>query len=89
MIIRGVVARVWPEGVKQEALRFIPLEEEEKPLRLGDRRMRITKAKENGKKPDLDEWDLKPFAGRTVALDITGYDEQWVYGCVDVARYQL
>lgn len=89
MIIRGVVARVWTQGVKAEALRFIPLEQEDKPLRKGGRRLRITKAKENGKKPDLDEWDLKPFAGRTVALDITGYDEQWVYGCVDVARYQL
>jgi len=89
VIIRGVVARVWTQGVKAEALRFIPLEQEDKPLRKGGRRLRITKAKENGKKPDLDEWDLKPFAGRTVALDITGYDEQWVYGCVDVARYQL
>ncbi|MBM3766667.1 MAG: hypothetical protein FJW32_14855 [Acidobacteria bacterium] len=83
------MARVWTQGVKAEALRFIPLEQEDKPLRKGGRRLRITKAKENGKKPDLDEWDLKPFAGRTVALDITGYDEQWVYGCVDVARYQL
>lgn len=89
MIIRGVVARVWPHGFNEEALRFIPLEEEDKPVRLGDRRMRISKAKGNGKKPELDEWDLKPFAGRTVALDITGYDELWVYGCVDVARYQL
>lgn len=89
MIIRGVVARVWPQGVKEESLRFIPLEQEDKAVRMGDRRLRITKAKENGKKPELDEWDLKPFAGRTVALDITGFDEAWVYGCVDVARYQL
>lgn len=89
MIIRGVVARVWPAGSKEETLRFIPLEQDDKPLRMGDRRMRITKAKENGKKPEPEEWDLKPFAGRTVALETTGFDEDWVYGCVDVARYQL
>jgi hypothetical protein len=89
MIIRGVVARVWPLGVKEQLLRFIPLEQEDQPVCMGDRRLRITKAKDNGKKPELDEWDLQPFAGRTVALDITGFDEVWVYGCVDVARYQL
>ena len=89
MIIRGVVARVWQPGGNEESLRFIPLEHEDKAVRMGDRRLRISKAKENGKKPETDEWDLKPFAGRTVALDITGFDERWVYGCVDVARYQL
>lgn len=89
MIIRGVVARVWPIRSAEEALRFIPLEQEDKPLRMGDRRLRITKAKENGKAPELDEWDLKPYAGRTVALETSGFDERWVYGCVDVARYQV
>jgi hypothetical protein len=85
MVIRGVVARVWNPT---ERLRFIPLEKDGTALTEGHRRLRLTRYKRGEPKPGRGEWEMLPYAGRTIAVQGADYDDEWVYGCVDAAMNQ-
>jgi hypothetical protein len=89
MVYRGVVAIVSVvEGrrVTGEQLRFIPLAAGDDWLAAGNRRLRVTRANKGDGNPVLLERNLYGFAGRLVAADATGFDEEWLYGCVDMAQ---
>jgi hypothetical protein len=91
MIFKGVVARVSRlEGRKivGEDLRFIPLMRGAELLMAGDMRLRITGARKGEANPELQERDLRVFAGRTIAAEATEFDECWLYGCVDISQNQ-
>lgn len=91
MIYRGVVAVVsiiQGRKVVGEELRFIPLSRGEALLAEGDKRLRVTRARKGEIDPELLERDLRGFAGRVVAAEATDYDEDWLYGCVDISQRQ-
>ena len=91
MLYRGVVAVVSVlngRKVVGEGLRFIPLMQGDTLLAEGNRRLRVTRARKGEVSPDVLERNLESFAGRVVAADATEFDDEWLYGCVDMARYQ-
>jgi hypothetical protein len=91
MVFRGVVAVVSilaGRKVMGEELRFIPLSRGESMLAEGDKRLRVTRARKGELDPEVLERDLRQYAGRVVAADATEYDDQWLYGCVDMSQHQ-
>jgi hypothetical protein len=54
----------------------------------GDKRLRVTRARKGELDPEVLERDLRQYAGRVVAADATEYDDQWLYGCVDMSQHQ-
>jgi hypothetical protein len=91
MVFRGVVAVVSilaGRKVTGEELRFIPLSRGESMLAEGDKRLRVTRARKGELDPEVLERDLRQYAGRVVAADATEYDDQWLYGCVDMSQHQ-
>jgi hypothetical protein len=91
MVFRGVVAVVSilaGRKVTGEELRLIPLSRGESLLAEGDKRLRVTRARKGELDPEVLERDLRQYAGRVVAADATEYDEQWLYGCVDMSQHQ-
>jgi hypothetical protein len=88
VIMRGVIAKVWPMKSRKEELRFVPLEIDDKLVAGGKQRLRVTRAKQGHSSPATTEWELGPFAGRMVALEGSAFDDKWVYECTDVAKYQ-
>jgi hypothetical protein len=91
MVFRGVVAVVSilsGRKVLGEELRFIPLSRGESLLAEGDKRLRVTRARRGELDPEVLERDLRQYAGRVVAADATEYDDQWLYGCVDMSQHQ-
>ena len=91
MVFRGVVAVVCilaGRKVVGEELRFIPLSRGESLLAEGDKRLRVTRARKGEVDPEVLERDLRQYAGRVVAADATEYDDQWLYGCVDMSQHQ-
>jgi len=91
MVYRGVVAIVSilnGRKVVGEELRFVPLSKGDSLLAEGDKRLRVTRARKGEVDPEILERDLRKFAGRLVAADATEYDENWLYGCVDMSQHQ-
>jgi len=90
MVYRGVVAIVAVvEGrrVTGEQLRFIPLAAGDDWLAAGNRRLRVTRAQRGQGNPVLHERNLYGFAGRLVAAEASEFDDNWLYGCVDMAQH--
>jgi hypothetical protein len=91
MVYRGVVAIVSilnGRKVVGEELRFVPLSKGASLLAEGDKRLRVTRARKGEVDPEILERDLRKFAGRLVAAEATEYDENWLYGCVDMSQHQ-
>jgi hypothetical protein len=91
MVYRGVVAIVSilnGRKVVGEELRFVPLSKGDSLLAEGDKRLRVTRARKGEVDPEILERDLRKFAGRLVAADATEFDENWLYGCVDMSQHQ-
>ena len=90
MVYKGVVAIVSVvEGLRVtgEELRFIPLAAGPQVLTAGDRRLRVTRAQRGEGNPILHERNLYSFAGRLVAAEASEFDDNWLYGCVDMAQH--
>lgn len=91
MVYRGVVAIVSildGRKVIGEELRFIPLSKGEALIAEGSKRLRVTRARKGEIDPELLEKDLRLYAGRLVAADATEFDDDWLYGCVDISQRQ-
>lgn len=91
MVYRGVVAIVSilsGRKVVGEELRFVPLSRGDSMLAEGDKRLRVTRARKGQGDPELLERDLRTYAGRLVAADATEFDDEWLYGCVDMSQNQ-
>jgi hypothetical protein len=91
MVYRGVVAIVSILDGRRlvgEELRFIPLSKDGSLIAEGNRRLRVTRARKGEIDPELLEKDLRVYAGRLVAADATEFDENWLYGCVDISQRQ-
>ena len=57
-------------------------------LAAGDRRLRLTGARRSDPDPSKQEKELTAFAGRLVAAEASDFDNEWLYGCVDISRHQ-
>lgn len=91
MVYRGVVAIVAIFNGRKlvgEQLRFIPLSQGDQLLAAGDRRLRLTGARRSDPDPAKQEKELDAFAGRLVAAEASDFDNEWLYGCVDISRHQ-
>ena len=91
MVYRGVVAIVAILNGRKlvgEQLRFIPLSRDGNLLAAGDKRLRVTGARRGDGDPVRQERSLEVFAGRVIAADASEFDEEWLYGCVDISRHQ-
>jgi hypothetical protein len=84
----AVVSILSGRKVTGEELRFVPLSRGESLLAEGDKRLRVTRARRGEGDPEVLERDLRRFAGRLVAADATEFDDEWLYGCVDMSQHQ-
>lgn len=91
MVYRGVVAIVAIFNGRKlvgEQLRFIPLSQGGDLLAAGDKRLRLTGARRGDTDPARQEKSLDKYAGRVIAAEAADYDDEWLYGCVDISRQQ-